>query len=646
MKKTNLIILTLLLIFSSNVIAQVESWSRVGMIHSSGDTLLTPPSRYSYEEFTHFGNSVSISGNYAIVGSPNRNRTNYDWRSNDEGVAYILKVEKGVDRNGMHGWSEVQKLVSNFPIPDDKFGTSVAISGNSAIVGIPGPGNRIASNSRRAGAVMFYNNNNGTWRRSGDFISPDPVVEANVGANYSGDLYGSVVAMHGNYAIVGAPSTVIGTGKVYLYEKIGNRWVYRQLLTNPIGAGEFGISISISDNYIAVGQGGNGVNHGADGLRSVHIYKNINSVWTHVQRIIRHNEDFGSAISISDNYMFISSNNNRHSGSVHVYKNLNGNWENVEQLYGHRGDFNFGNSVSISGNYAVIGASGARGESRNGESVNFTGAAYLYKNVKGAWEEVKELLNDIYLAEGDKFGNTVSISGNSIIVGAPNKHHRLNGLIRESGQVTMYSDMNIPSVNYSSPLKVISNKNTVTLTWATLSEMNNYGFEIEATTSSLDHKSSVKPFVSPKPIWRKIHFVKGNGNTNSRRSYTYRHIGNLEYKNYRLKQICLDGRIEYSDNVSVIKPKNNLFGKTKLLQNHPNPFNPSTQISFSLAETSQVNISIYNALGQRVAELVNGNMTAGTHNVEFDGSSLSSGFYVYRLETPNYSKTMKMLLVK
>lgn len=81
-------------------------------------------------------------------------------------------------------------------------------------------------------------------------------------------------------------------------------------------------------------------------------------------------------------------------------------------------------------------------------------------------------------------------------------------------------------------------------------------------------------------------------------------------------------------------------------QNYPNPFNPSTMISFSLPQIMDVNIVIYNSLGQKVKELVNETMGAGNHAVEMDGSDLTSGMYFYRISTSEYSKTMKMLLLK
>jgi hypothetical protein len=86
-----------------------------------------------------------------------------------------------------------------------------------------------------------------------------------------------------------------------------------------------------------------------------------------------------------------------------------------------------------------------------------------------------------------------------------------------------------------------------------------------------------------------------------------------------------------------------------LYQNYPNPFNPSTVISYSIPSASQVNLTVYNSLGQQVAELVNENQSAGVHSVVFNSSVLSgisSGVYFYRLKAGSIDKTRKMLLIK
>jgi len=167
----------------------------------------------------------------------------------------------------------------------------------------------------------------------------------------------------------------------------------------------------------------------------------------------------------------------------------------------------------------------------------------------------------------------------------------------------------------------------VMLNWTTATEVNNFGFDVE----TLNATSS---------IWEKVGFVEGHGNSNSPKEYSF--FDNSGATSYRLKQVDFNGNYEYSDVVTVKAS----LAKTELYQNSPNPFNPSTKISFSLAETGKVNVSIYNIIGQKVADLVNQTMESGVHSVDFNASNLPSGLYIYRLDTPNYSKTMKMMLIK
>ena len=86
--------------------------------------------------------------------------------------------------------------------------------------------------------------------------------------------------------------------------------------------------------------------------------------------------------------------------------------------------------------------------------------------------------------------------------------------------------------------------------------------------------------------------------------------------------------------------------RSSLEQNYPNPFNPTTSIAFSLPESAQVSLAVYDVLGRRVATLVNGRLQAGQHSVQFEASSLPSGMYLYRLTTPTGSMTQKMILLK
>ncbi len=166
----------------------------------------------------------------------------------------------------------------------------------------------------------------------------------------------------------------------------------------------------------------------------------------------------------------------------------------------------------------------------------------------------------------------------------------------------------------------------VILNWETATEVNNYGFEIEASTSSATG-------------WKTIGFVSGHGNSNSPNSYSFTAIDGAKY--YRLKQIDTDGRFEYS---SVVGVEGSL--SYKLSQNHPNPFNPTTVINFSIPESGLVTVKVYNALGQEVAELLNEVKTAGSYAVNFNGSNLSSGMYIYKISAGSFSATRKMMLLK
>jgi hypothetical protein len=87
-------------------------------------------------------------------------------------------------------------------------------------------------------------------------------------------------------------------------------------------------------------------------------------------------------------------------------------------------------------------------------------------------------------------------------------------------------------------------------------------------------------------------------------------------------------------------------GVFSLGQNFPNPFNPETTIRYSLPSRSHVVLAVYNALGERVAVLAEGEQESGFHEVRFDGSALASGVYFYRLQSTGFVQTKKLSLLK
>lgn len=183
-------------------------------------------------------------------------------------------------------------------------------------------------------------------------------------------------------------------------------------------------------------------------------------------------------------------------------------------------------------------------------------------------------------------------------------------------------------------------RGVVNLTWKTETEINNFGFDVERTASPNPSQGGEQSNYK----WEKIGFVNGNGNSNSPNEYFFKDekpSGGNKFS-YRLKQIDNDGQFEYSDIIEVeIIP--NMF---ELSQNYPNPFNPSTTIKFSLPVQTQLKINIYNMLGEQVATTAEGMYEAGYYKITFDAEGLSSGTYIYRLESNNFTETKKMILIR
>ncbi len=170
----------------------------------------------------------------------------------------------------------------------------------------------------------------------------------------------------------------------------------------------------------------------------------------------------------------------------------------------------------------------------------------------------------------------------------------------------------------------------VNLKWSTATETNNKGFYIERSADA-------KNFVA-------VGFVDGNGTTTRINSYSFadKNIAVGKY-NYRLKQVDFDGTYEYSD---IVEVKIGTPLNFRLQQNYPNPFNPSTKIGYSLPETSFVTIKIYDILGNEIASLVEREVEAGNHSVNFSAGNLASGLYIYKLTAGDFTSSRKMTLIK
>ncbi|MFH0736775.1 MAG: T9SS type A sorting domain-containing protein [bacterium] len=216
----------------------------------------------------------------------------------------------------------------------------------------------------------------------------------------------------------------------------------------------------------------------------------------------------------------------------------------------------------------------------------------------------------------------------------------VNSTTIRANNVTSFSEFGIGSTSENPlPVELVSftgifTNNKVKLNWSTATEINNYGYEIERLKKESNSNG-----------WTKIGFINGAGNSNSVKDYSYidEKIFDGKYL-YRLKQIDLDGKYEYSNQIEVLV--NQIPTEYVLNQNYPNPFNPSTTISFSIPNDGFVTLKIYDLLGKEITELVNQKLSAGNYKYNFDASNLTSGIYFYTIGCNDFTSTKKMILAK
>ncbi|MDY0083170.1 MAG: T9SS type A sorting domain-containing protein [Ignavibacteriaceae bacterium] len=252
--------------------------------------------------------------------------------------------------------------------------------------------------------------------------------------------------------------------------------------------------------------------------------------------------------------------------------------------------------------------------------VGFGGTVFHTKNGGTNWEQYN--LGLLNLTQSQVIGLTF-VHQDSIIVGGA------------GGSLVKVAIEPIVPVELVSFNATVSN-NSIILNWATATELNNQGFEIQKRAGN--KHSTVNN-------WEIIGYVPGFGTTTEPKSYSFsdNNISTGTYS-YRLKQIDYDGTYEYSNKIEVeIDFTPNEYA---LHQNYPNPFNPSTVIKYSLAQDGFVNIAVFNLLGEKVATLVNTTQRAGNYEVNFNASSFSSGIYFYSIETGDFKSVRKMLLMK
>jgi FG-GAP repeat len=322
----------------------------------------------------NFGGSVAISGNTVVVGASSAAiGANYY-----QGAAYIFERDQG----GPNAWGQVKKLVSSLGTRDDHFGTSVAISGDIVVVGVPSD---TISGNRYQGSAYLFNRNTGGANNWGQFRR----LLASDGAK--ADRFGTSVAISGSTIIIGAFYHAY-QGAAYLYQRDQggvNVWGEVKKLgvdEVPSGIFYFGSSVAINGNFVVVGAprgDGTNIDQGSAYLFA-RDQGGVNN-WGVVKKLLASDgastDSFGSSVAISGNTVVIGAEENDigssySQGSAYLYKRNAGgtnNWGQARILLASDGAANnfFGNSVAISGNTIVVGAVGNPGDSNKG-------AAYIY----------------------------------------------------------------------------------------------------------------------------------------------------------------------------------------------------------------------------------------------------------------------------
>jgi len=347
-----------------------------------------------------FGFSVSIDGNTAVVG------TIFDFIQDPPGTFFDTGAAYIYERNSEGEWIQVQVIRPSGNPDDAQFGNSVAISGDTIVVGAHFEGNF------QPGAAYIFEKTGGVWpaTETKRILASDIV---------DGDNFGTSVDISGDTVIVGS---FTGNGGAYVFEK--NTGVWPATETKKIlpsdGAFDFGASVSIDGNTVVVGA--------SFDVGSAYIFEKGGSWPSTETKIIiasdrAENDNFGVSVSISGDTVIVGANfedvNGSASGSAYIFEKTGGVWPATEtkKIFASDGtnSDNFGTSVSISGDIAIAGSPTADGFSGFQD-----GVVYVFVKKQGVWPMTEsQKLQGSTETEGDEFGSSVSISSGNVIVGLP-----------------------------------------------------------------------------------------------------------------------------------------------------------------------------------------------------------------------------------
>ena len=358
----------------------------------------------------NLGASIGMSGDYAMVGVPNDDT---DDGRNAGSLQVFFRSETG--------WVQHQKLNASDAVGGDQFGTTLAMSGDYAIVGAP----RKDDVGNNSGAAYIFTRQGTEWVEQAKLVAPDA---------RQGDYFGISVAIDGDTALVGGHrinKPVADPGSVYVFERIGNSWIQTAWLTAPDATrfAYFGFSVGIDEDTAIIGATRDDEAGSDAGAAYVFVRNGIQ--WTFQGKLLGNNtesdDNFGYAVDVDGDFAIVASPKNKGSGAAYIYNRDGTKWQQKRNRVRIRmipidpdGASAFGISVDISGETAVIGATGGV----VGQDV--VGAVYVFtQNEPPFWNQHTKLVAGDRRG-GDQLGFAVAISGNEVITGAPK--HSAGGL--------------------------------------------------------------------------------------------------------------------------------------------------------------------------------------------------------------------------
>ena len=494
-------------------------------------------------------------------------------------------------------------------------------------------GDSVIMGARGAGVATIYVNDGKAWKKQGDLLASDPRPERPSIPSYSHSV--AIGAPHefasANFAIIGAPRHLHGGeralagrggfGAAYIFRRSGKNWKeqIKLIAPDPTFDDRFGESVAIYRSTAVVGASKDddmGKNSG-----SAFVYVLDGVTWKPQAKIVPDDlvgsDAFGEAVSLDENTLAVGAPAHSHSGvrfagAVYIFVREGNKWEQQAKLITDDPGkaAKFGSSVSLTFNTLVVGA-----PLHDTERGKDAGAAYIFVRNGGRWKQQARLISKDTEA-ADRFGTGVATTGRSAIIGAP---FRPEGA---PGSGAAYSFISVDG-KWEEKEKVIPDDTGQKI---------NYGLWVAMSGNMVIVSSYAAPNVGGAE--------KGIGTA----AYVYNSVDDFGVLPYAVESFGMS-----LTTLGKVK-------RTALLQNFPNPFNPETWMPYRLASDVPVSIQIYNVQGQLLRALDLGEQKAGSYMSRDSaaywdgrdrvGQTVASGVYFYALHAGAFQATRRMLILK